>query len=543
MADLAGSVSKLAGAATGIFGDLAEKKQKLADTTAMAEATMRAELDMDSIMTSIKGSRESEANAPDVYSAKLKEAEKGWMKGLRPEQQFQLRRELTPRVITGMKNARDLQNKVQIDDAKTTMSDAKEMLVKKAYRLDLPDDQAFEGVYTITSTGGEPDAEGRSEGVVTTREYNGSYPRYLGELVDSTLISREDATKELRDTTRTMAYGRLERMIVSDNPRTVQRAVDLLKAEEADPKSTYAYDIAPERRNGALKEAQTRLVTLENTAREVTDRNRKDIDEAVKRTEEAEITTMVADILKGDKKVSIMDVDRMRSNNSILARDRSTYEHLDMLIKKGSEGVTDQRAYARLWDRAMTGQLTARDVLPHVGNGLSRKDAEHLVTVSTSRSITDDDFFKTGYRDVENAVRPPVGVIDEARQSRWAEASREYYDRAKKLIDANEREKIPQMARQLSDEWRNKAPANSVKGPVHTPRYGTKDETFSAFATQYGPNVTTWPEAGRKEFDRQMWMHEQISPTPVPGIPGSDPQRKTESAKPQKPVSKTPSPF
>lgn len=542
---LAEGISKLATLTGSVAGDVAGKKNKLIEATKISEAVMRAELGMDDIVAKIQADRSKHADAPDTFKTEVNKAEDFWYGGLSADQKMEVRARLTPRYIDQAKSTRSIQNRFHVDEAKSTIATMKAGLLRKSYDMGLPDDVAFRDVYQTTTTGGEPDAEGRAEPITSKREFVGNYPTLLGDYVAANLLTKTEAEKELRDTTREMAYGRLHRMLISDNPATVSRGLALLQREEAQPGSTYITDIDPSHRNSSMKEAQGQLVTLENRARTNAEHMRKESERVRTVAEKKEITDLTMRALRGE--ATSADLNALIQTNQELGTDRVASEHIEELIRKSAQdSATDPQLYGILWDRAIRGQLSATEVLPYAGRRLSRKDAEHLVTVSQQRDATNDEQYKQGYREVENALRPPVGVIDEGRQVRFSEAAREYHDRAVLLLGQNKRHELPQLAREITDRKRGEAPRNTVRAPALAPWYSDPETTFQAWQTQYGQNPKAWPPSARKEFDRQMKQFEELQSDATRNLPPLQQQRAGERKQQppgKKKKSNLPSPF
>jgi hypothetical protein len=528
LAKTALGIGKLGATVAEIATGVAAKRQQLADTTALANATMQAELDLEEEFSKIKENRALHATAPDALLQAVKTKEPQWMQGLKPEQQVTLKKTLVPKLIQYQREARTLSNKYQIDEAKATLDSVENRIKDKAVRLDQPDDTAFNDLIRVEVT---PATEDLPE---TRTLKAGPYQEYLAALVNSGLLSHDDAMKRLQSVTREAAYARIQRMTVSDNPALVQRAIDTLKSEEQNPNSTFVRYIDPKDRNQLLKEAQGHLYTLEQRDRAERERQQREYERLTKETEQKQVTEFVAKTLRNE--TTMDDLETLRRNNGELAKSHSLYEHLVDLVKKQADGQTDPALYAVLWERAIQGRLQPIDVVPHAGTRLTRKDAEHLLNVSSSKTVLDDDFFKAGYRDIENALRPPVGILDEARQRRFSEASREYYDRAVGLIKQGKREQLPSLAREIADRWLSVAKTVEPFAPKFAPRYPTREETLQAFQAQYGPDPRRWPPSARQEFDRQMWLHDQIA--------ADEARRPTPAPTPQAPKKpKPPSPF
>jgi hypothetical protein len=306
-------------------------------------------------------------------------------------------------------------------------------------------------------------------------------------------------------------------MLASDNPAQVQRAIDTLKQEEDAPGSTFTYGIQPQDRTTALKEGYGQLQAIQTRTRQNAEWQRTEEKRKREAVEKPRITDLTRQALNGALTIQALDAETQA--NITLAEDHGTYEHLRKLVSESSkDSPTDPVVYGRLWDRAVRGTLTVNEVLPHAGSNLSRKDAEHLLTVNSNRNMLDDDLFKAGLHDLEQAVKPPVGVVDQARWQRWSEASREYYDLARAAFTAGKRDQLMGLSRQVGDRWRNQAKSVTAVAPRDVIRHANPDDTresagqktYDAWVSQYGHDKTKWPAAAVTEYNRQMRMIDQL---------------------------------
>lgn len=512
-ATLAKTLGAVAEKAGGVIQDVILRRKQLHEATQVANTMNTVEEALDAEHQRIQGDRSLQGHASDVVKDFVGKNESRWLKGLSAEQQMVVKERIGAKVVDYIRKARGLENTYALDEAESAVSRAGEAVRRNAYDLSAPDSAAFRDIYTDEFLTGEH----ITGEVGRKRTYNGAYVAMLDDYVERGKMTRAKAEEELRKVERESAYGRLGRMLKSDNPAMVQRGLDLLAREEADPGSTFVTAIDPLHRNQAVGEGQGQLVTIQN--RVWTNAEHQRALELRKREaiEKPRITELTRQALNGSLTIQALDTEA--GTNVTLSESHATYEHLRKLISESAKDTpTDNLVYARLWAQAVRGSLTVNDVLGFAGVSLSRKDAEHLLTVNANRGLTDDDLFKSGLRDIDNSVKPPVGIVDKASHLRYAEAVREYYDRALTLHREGKRHELVTMARQVADRWRGQARDITVSSPRDMVRHATPDDTresagrktYDAWVGQYGPDKAKWPKSALEEYNRQMQMIDKL---------------------------------
>jgi hypothetical protein len=523
------------------------KRQRVEDATEMAKRTMLAETDIDAILDNIRQDRSVHPKAPDTYQSQVSEASKKWTKDLRGDLSAVLIKNMTPRVLQGLKTSREIKNKYLIEDSQATLNATEQAMIDRAGRLDVTPEQAFDPLFHTYEHMEGGLTEAGTPIPMTSREMNGAYVKYVNSLVESSLLKPEEAEKRIRETLDQMAYRRVQRMAISDNPGIVQSALDLLDREEGSRGSTFASVLSAEHRNDLRKAAQGQRDHLKHQAQSDADRSdrlarqrQQDIDAQQKATDLGEIGVLVIGILRGEK--GFEDLNRLLIYNHELSTDPTKQEQLHNLIEtRAQKGTTNWTLYNQIW-REIWSSRGATDYVGRIvpltakTGGIARDDAEKLIAtgrLAAENSVFKDDFFQAGQRDIDRNLMPPVGVIDEARQRRYAEASREFFDLAVPLIQSGKREQIPTLAREITDRWLKQAPQVTAIAPRDVPAYPSKEETVRAWESRYGPDPRKWSPAQRAEFNRQIGIHDRLQPPPGE-VSTSEVVRDKQSKKPSK---------
>jgi hypothetical protein len=527
-------------AVSGVATTLAANKARVENTTEMAKRTMMIETQLAGLQDDIRSNRDLHKDAVSQYDEAVKGMSEGWTKDLRPDLQAILNEHAARKVIAGRKVMGEIQNKYLIDDAANTTDNYERVKIDNAGRLDMSDEQAFEGV-----------AQTRVPIYVTEQPSSvavkSEYRQGLDAYVASGAMTADKAGDRERNLLDAMAYRRIQRMAISDNPGVVKQALDTLDADEQSPGSSIARFLKTEHKNvlrqaaqGQRDKLEQQAITNANQAYAVYERQKKETDAEQKKRDSVEINDLSLGILRGEK--GLEDLNKVLVANPTLQEDRATSEHLqDLIDKRGrAGGVTNWTLYNQFRDEIVrtrgaaniTSRLLAVTSKP---GGIAWDDADKLMTMSTTqgeRSVFKDDFFQAGQKDLDRSLMPAIGVVDDAKQRRHAEASREFFDRASTYVQSGEREKIPQLAREISDRYIKQAPNLTVIAPRNVPRYPDAQSLTGAYVQQYGSDRSKWSPAANAEYNRQSRILQDMQPSPGVVPPQTPPGPKPKQPNP-----------
>ena len=517
---------------------LSAARSRVSNATEMAKRTMMVETDLATLQDDIRSNRDLHKNAVDQYDEAVKGLSTKWTKGLSGELEAVLNERAARKVIAGRREMNVVQNKYLVDDAKNTTDNYERVKIDRAGRLDLTDEQVFDGV-----------APGRQEIFVTEKPSSvavpSEYRQGLDAYVSSGAMTADAAGDRERNLLDAMAYRRIQRMSISDNPAVVQQALDLLDKDESEPGSNFARFLKVEHKNSLRAAAQGQKEKIEQKAISDTDRatrlyndERKRNEEDRKRADNVATTDLVKGILDGNK--GMADLNAMLITNDTLAQDRVAVEHIQDLITKRQQsgGATNWNLYnafrREILQSRGAAQITER-LLPVLGNGIAWEDGQKLLLFAKEQgenSIFKDDFYQGGQRAIDRMLEPKLGVADIGGEKarRHAEASNEFFLRAQDLVKKGEREKLPVVAKEIADRYTKQAPKVSVD-KRWTPMYPDVESLVNGFISGYGlpekwaPNVTD-------EFNRQARMLKDLEP-PAEAEPTKPGPRPAAAPKPQ----------
>jgi hypothetical protein len=509
-ADALATVSKAASHVGKEFMEAQARKDALAEKVAVGERFLAASEEMDRKLIELEQDPERRAKAAEQWGQFIDSRMGAWSTGLTADGTAALQQRLIEKRASGGHHARMIEVKDLQDRSNATLVGYGGRFLE-AFSRDAGDVPHY-----VTG----PDGVEREVEIPELRDLRDAY----GHAVESGAKTKAEAESEIKGLIEKGAHQKAIRMVISEDPEQVARVRALVTNEELKPKSTFLKDVKPESRNSILKAAKEQLEHLRTKANEEEDRARRlgkereaEWEKRQKEEDNGATTALVLDILGG--KAGFAELNKSLPYNQTLRQDPAKVEHVYGLIENRGKagGTTNWTLYNQIWTRIheTRGAMDATSaVLPYVGkqNGIAREDAEKLITagkLAGENSVFKDDFFQAGQKDIDRNLQPPVGIIDEAKQRRYAEASREFFDRSSKLVRAGKREEIPGLAREISDRYVKQADRITVFAPKYVPRYPDKESTVQTYVQQYGPSWS-WAPSVRQEFDRQIWLHEQI---------------------------------
>jgi hypothetical protein len=506
-------VSQIAHEVEGGLMSLQARKQLAEDTAYIAQKSMAAQTWIDSTTDAIKKNSATRLNAEKEFETQLAPKLDEWTKDMRPDVAAETQKRLVPRIIAARRMMRATQDEYRIADWKATASTYADSQVDRAGRLDTPDDDVFSAV-----------TERRSQSYVTaeptTVVTRSEFGQGMDAAVNATLMKPEAAQKFEKDTLNAMAYRRLQRMIVSDDLGTVKQAIAILDKEEGQRGSTFARFLDPEKghmidlrrsANGQVEVIEQRSVRDANAAATLADKQKREREAEDKKRDNVEIADLGYGIFTGTH--GMADVNQLRISNPTFMQNKDTQiEMLRLLDERGRiGGTTNWSLYNQFYSEIVrtrgaanvTDRLLAVTAVP---NGIARDDAQKLMAFATQageRSVFKDDFFQAGQKDIDRKFNAQAGIVDRDKLSRYTEASREYYDKAKILVEKGEREKIPQLSREIGDRWYQQAPGVTAVPSRELSRFPTQEGLVNDFVQRLGPDPMKWNPAERAEFNRQ----------------------------------------
>lgn len=522
------------------MAEIAERRERVAAETELAKRKMMIETDDDTAQNDIRGDRTLHKNAVKAYDETMQGHTEKWLKDLDPKLHAVVAEYATRKAILGRRNMRGVQDKFLQDDFAVTADNYERVKIDRAGRTNLTDEEAFDGVVP------------RRMPVYVTEEpssvaIKSDYRRSLDAAIESGAITADKAGDRERALLDAMAYRRVQRLAISEDSAEVQKALDLLDEDEKSPGSNFVRYMKAEHKNALRAAAVGRKKAIKD--HEIADEDRADrkhkeeskrIADEQKRADRVEIGDLVLGVLRGQKGTE--DFNKLLVTNATLMEDVERQKDIQLLIDQRGKagGTTNWELYNQLWREVVqtrgAAQITFR-VAAVAGkpNGLAREDAEKLLTWANTqgeRSIFKDDYYQAGQRDIDRVFSAGIGVMDEGKARRYAEASRELADTSRVLIERGEREKIPTVVRQISDRWIQQAPDLTVKSPRDIPRYTTTEELVNAYIQQYGL-PEKWAPATTAEFNRQARILRDLQPkTPQTTQPQSAPKPKPQQPNP-----------